>query len=506
MILPVDDRERIHGEIIFFCVHCRNMSAPILTLRSKGIQDQALIVNPDVSFFQARYPRHTNFTFSDMFIQQTSGQNTYNQEMSFQLTRSGDLVSQMILQIQVGQVNVECPDPTAEQQQLLTTDKKLFDRKVFCDDLGRALIERVELQIGGYTVEELSGDLLHIWDKLSRPAGRSYVDNAPAAHGGCSQIDVTTIKNEVSADGTIKTDHNMGQTDQTIYVPLQFTCCSMQGLALPMIAVQFHDTRIKLKLRDLSQVSIFQGYMPSGLLLKNDIDEGDTAASGKAPMKVTGGAVEVSLLCRYVFLDDAERKEFALSDHQYLITENQYQSTAIEPNQSLQSWQMYFNHPVKELIHYFVKASYRNPQKSECVKNFWNFTMDGDGTANESIVGCSQRPEAFSSMNLLLNQQRVYENGQPPLYYSYLLPTQYHTRVPEGKERVYIMPFALDPETWKPTGTINFSRIETAQLQLEFRSSNTATLKLPQGTWTTIARNFNQLKVKSGMGGKRWAS
>lgn len=347
------------------------------------------------------------------------------------------------------------------------------------------------------------------WDKMSRTTDRSYVDNTPVAHGGCSKLDVATWKNTTDTAGNIKCEHNTGSCDQTIYVPLQFTCCSMHGLALPMIAVQFHDTRIKLKLRDLAEVSIFKRYSPTGLLLKDDIDQG----TSPPPLPISGGAIETSLMCRYVFLDDAERKHFALNKHLYLITETQYQAFAIEPNQALQTLQLYFNHPVKELIHYFVKSDYRDASKSLCVNNFWNFCMDGAGdyaddypdvSADETLVGSKQRPESLVNMNLLLNQQKVYENGQPALYFSYLLPAQFHTRQMDGKERVYVMPFGLDPESWKPTGTLNFSRIDAVQLQLEFGRGGA--LKLPSGTWTTIGRNYNQLKIKSGMGGKRWAS
>lgn len=53
-------------------------------------------------------------------------------------------------------------------------------------------------------------------------------------------------------------------------------------------------------------------------------------------------------------------------------------------------------------------------------------------------------------------------------------------------------------------GTINFSRIETAQLELNYDLP--AGKKLPAGTWYVHARNFNELRIKGGMGGKRFAS
>lgn len=53
-------------------------------------------------------------------------------------------------------------------------------------------------------------------------------------------------------------------------------------------------------------------------------------------------------------------------------------------------------------------------------------------------------------------------------------------------------------------GSVNFSRIESAQLELLYNIPNGKVL--PQGTWYVNARSFNELRIKGGMGGKRFAS
>ena len=90
---------------------------------------------------------------------------------------------------------------------------------------------------------------------------------------------------------------------------------------------------------------------------------------------------------------------------------------------------------------------YRKTDYEDDVGNYWNFTMDGSSSnPNEAVQGAVAWPQAFRSMNLSLNQQKLYGDGRDPMYFSYLLPNQFHTRVPPGRERVYCMPFALDPE------------------------------------------------------------
>lgn len=476
------------------------MSAPILMLRSKGIQDELLCLDPEITFWKAQYKRHTNFVWEDIEVQQTAGQNTYGQEVQFVCPRSGDLVSQMMVAVNVDEIRaaVDGATLTEEQKKLVDEANGEFLRKVFCSDLGRALIERVELTIGGFTIEEMTGDILHILERMFNAPEQSLVDTCPSAHGGMTKIDEAALQ---SATGTsipgLPLQQNRGATNQTIYIPLMFTCNTANGLALPMVALSFHDTRIKVKLRQLSDVSCFTRYNPSGFQLKPDIDQG----AGAEPLKCTGGAVEVRLLCRYIFVEEDEREDLSLEEHHYLITETQEQRLAIEPNQDRQTQQLYFSHPVKELLHYFIPNANRDPNTSRCVTDFWNFTMDGhDGTA---LMGSTDRPEACSRMNLLLNTQRVYQNGREAVMFSWLFPQQFHTRALDGKERVYVMPFCIDPQSWMPTGSVNFSRIDTVQLALEF---DKGTKPLPLGQWVVVARNFNWMKVKSGLGGKRFAS
>jgi len=461
------------------------MSAPVMQLRAKGPQDVDLISEPEVTFFRASYPRHTNFAFEDIDILQSSGVEGFGNDVSFTLTRSGDLVSQLMLYFRITPPTVQLADGGGYLKgpgEDGTTDIVLYDsdgfkESMWAEDLGRALIEKVSLSVGGYEIESQTGDFLHFWDRLSRTQGRSFVDTYPAAHGGARRPG----------------EKCTGNGAMHIYVPLSFSFSAAASCAIPMIALQYHDVKVRVSTRSLDSVSRFTQTGVKNATAYDSLDAVSTYTY--TPPKLEAPI----LIGRYIFLDDAERREFAMNEHTYLMTENQTQEFSLE-NLSTQSKQLFLNHPVKALYHYWTSNENRDRTSIAPVYRFWDWTMGG-------VVGNPDAPEAIDSMNLSINQQRMFGEGRDALYFRSLLNSQFHTRVPgaDGKrDIVHTMPFALDPESWKPTGSINMSRIDTIQLMLDHSSKGTT--PLPAGRWIVTARSFNSLRIRSGMGGRRYAS
>lgn len=419
-----------------------------------------------------------------------------------------------------------------------------FLSKTFVDDLGRAVINQAKMTVGNYEIETHPGDWLHLWDKLTRPSDRSFVDTNPVPHGGVTSFNevdfhnfdgnlnygVATAANSTvdptryqlplggPIDGQASTTSldavstgfrwaqapqgpnnfnqfaypnvNRGDTPMFIYVPLVYTCCSAPAQSLPMIALQYHDVKLSIKLNPIEQVSIFQST--GGSLRVKDAPQ----------ITATGAGINMSLVATYVFLDDAERRSVALSPHQFLMTEIQTQQFAVDPNATRSSYQLYFNHPVTELFVYFVKNAYRDSSSTAVVNHYWNWTFDGPQVemsnydATEAALGAPGFRQAFSRMNLALNQQKIYDDSRDAVWFTHFQPTKYHTRFIRGADRVAIIPFSLDCETWRPTGEVNFSRIDSVMLQLEYDVS--AGQHLPPATAYVVARNTNIFKVVGG--------
>ena len=499
---------------------------------------------------QATWAKHTNFTMQDIIINQISGQMAYGQEIQYQLTRAGDLISGMALFITIDPVaidsSVTLASVNATKYKAYTDANGItrFLSKAFVDDLPRALLNQIKLQVGNYEIETHPGDWLHIWDRYTRPSDRSYVDSAPVAHGGCTSFSEADYHNfdgnlnygVVNAanptadpsryqlplggpiDGQASTTAldpvstgfrwaqgpqgpnnfqqsayphvNRGDVPMSIYLPLIFTCCSAPAQSLPMISLQYHDSRVSAKLNTIDTVSIFQST--GGRLRVKDAPQ----------ITATGAGINMSLVATYIFLDDAERRSTALSPHQFLMTEIQTQQFAVDPSATRSSYQLYFNHPVTEVFVYFVKNAYRDTSSTAVVNHYWNWTFDGPQVelsnydATEAALGAPGFRQAFSRMNLALNQQKIYDDSMDAVWFTWFQPAKYHTRVPKGSDRVAIIPFALDLETWRPTGSVNFSRIDSVMLQLE--NDIPAGKRLPPATCYVIVRNFNIFKITGG--------
>ena len=83
-------------------------------------------------------------------------------------------------------------------------------------------------------------------------------------------------------------------------------------------------------------------------------------------------------------------------------------------------------------------------------------------------------------------------------YFTRVQPYQHHTNIPLN-DRIGVYSFALEPEDYQPNGTCNFSRIDDAKLTLTLTHSRSAEIRI-------YARNYNVLRIMSGMGGLAYSN
>jgi hypothetical protein len=125
--------------------------------------------------------------------------------------------------------------------------------------------------------------------------------------------------------------------ETTLYVPLQFWFCNNPGLALPLIALQYHEVKINVDLRTIDEC----------LWAVKDLNA--TSDDQKVGNAYTQSLVSASLYVDYIYLDTDERRRMAQNPHEYLI--EQLQFTGDESvGSSSNKIKLNFNHPVKELI------------------------------------------------------------------------------------------------------------------------------------------------------------
>jgi len=280
-----------------------------MQLIAYGAQDIYLTGNPQITFFKVVYRRYTNFsieTIEQPFISETA----FNKRASCKITRNGDLVTKMYLRVIINSVNPE------------------GSNFAWIRRLGHAIIRQVDIDLGGTKIDRQYGTWIDIWYELTRISSHDV--------GYAKMIgDVPELTNY---DNTIKPQY-------VLYVPLQFWFNRYVGLAVPLIALQYHDMNIGVD------------FETSTVLAVRDCNFNMSKLSINT----------ASILVDYVYLDSEERKRFAQVGHEYLIEQLQYNGTELVQSMpglttsattATIPYKLDFNHPTKELFWAMREGNY----------------------------------------------------------------------------------------------------------------------------------------------------
>jgi hypothetical protein len=311
------------------------MGGGLMQLVAYGAQDVYLTGNPQITFWKVSYRRHTNFAMES--IEQTfNGQADFGRRVTCTISRNGDLCYRTYLQVTLPEIN----------QHMANTGKAgVVNDGVYArwlDFPGEQLISQVEVEIGGQRIDRQYGDWMHIWNQLTLTGEqqRGYYKMV----GNTTQLTFITDPSFNDVDGPCESNAprqvcapRNALPETTLYVPFQFWYCRNPGLALPLIALQYHEVKINLDIRPIDECLWAVGSL--------DCQKG----SGKVTTAYNQSLVAASLYVDYVFLDTDERRRMAQNPHEYLI--EQLQFTGDESvGSSSNKIKLNFNHPVKELI------------------------------------------------------------------------------------------------------------------------------------------------------------
>ncbi len=433
------------------------MGGGLLQLVAYGAQDVYLTGNPQITFFKGAYRRHTNFALEA--IEQTfNGNPNFNSRVTCQISRNGDLIHRVYLQL------------------------KLTNRTddIYCKYFGLRVIDYVEIEIGGQKIDKHYSHWLYVWNELTLPVSkRDGYNDMVGAYGGICVASGTAV----TSTKTIR---------DTLYVPLEFWFCRNIGLALPLIALQYHEVKININF------------------------------AAEADCKISGGGANnspsftASLWVDYIFLDTDERRKFAQLSHEYLIEQLQFTGKeAVTSSDSLKA-KLNFNHPCKELVWFLTNSATNND-------NWFNYTTKTDAiavtdgnaeiyrtklsydgvTGNKNEVYYPSNPITKAKLVLNGNDRFAERDG---MYFNVVQPYQHHENIPENAG-INVYSFALKPEEHQPSGTLNMSRIDTAVLNLTiFNKTDAPKYESVNSSLYVFATNYNVLRILSGMGGLAYSN
>ena len=318
------------------------MGGGLMQLVAYGAQDVYLTGNPQITFWKVTYRRHTNFAMES--IEQTfNGQADFGRRVTCTISRNGDLAYRTYLQVTLPEINQAMSNSGNTQ-----ANDGVYAR--WLDFPGEHLVSTVEVEIGGQRIDRQYGDWMHIWNQLtlSKDQERGYYKMV----GNTTQLTYITDPSFANVDGPCDSDAprqvcapRNALPETTLYVPFQFWYCRNPGLALPLIALQYHEVKINLDIRPIDECL----WAVSSL----SCEDSTSAAGGSPGAKVTTAynqsLVAASLYVDYVFLDTDERRRMAQNPHEYLI--EQLQFTGDESvGSSSNKIKLNFNHPCKELV------------------------------------------------------------------------------------------------------------------------------------------------------------
>jgi len=272
-----------------------------MQLVAYGAQDIYLTGNPQITFFKVVYRRHTNFSCET--IEQPIDSAQPGGRYVVPVHRNGDLATNAALKVKVKKVDFNGFGQT--------NGEVAWVRK-----LGHALLKQIEVEIGGSKIDKHVGTWLNIWHELT---------SSEAQQRGYARLigDVPGL--------TRLRPRSEGLPEYTLYIPLQFWFCRNTGLALPLIALQYHEVRFHIELESLNKLLVWSGDVPS----------------------VSVSFEQASVMVDYVYLDSEERRRFAQVGHEYLIEQVQssVESLGSSTSTNLTSkFKLSFNHPCKEVV------------------------------------------------------------------------------------------------------------------------------------------------------------
>jgi hypothetical protein len=456
------------------------MGGGLLQLVAYGAQDAYLSGNPHITFWKILYKRHTNFAM-EAFRVNFTGAPAWGQRIVAVVNRNADLIWKVYLEVTL---------PVTEGVTNLPGWTGGAKRR-----LGYLMLQQVEVEIGGQIIDRHYGEWLYLWETLTADFDTAMkLDNMVG--GKYETVDSESI--------------NCQGRPEVLYIPFQFWFNRNPGLALPLIALQYHEVRFNITLNDA--INLVKGDL---------VDDNPSAAKLALAANALPQPKDMALYIDYIYLDVEERRRFAQESHEYLIEQLQFEGQQ-QITSASDRIDLTLNHPVKELIWIFQDA-----RKTDC-------SLPATITDSDDNYTQAAYTQPFS-YNDIINRCRLQINGQDRFeerygdYFWKVQPYQHHTGGGFARASVAtstfvsnpapnpinVYSFAIAPEEHQPSGTCNFSRIDNATLVFDsFRpkilGTNSDVGNFPSKAYPynfrLYAVNYNILRIMSGMGGLAYSN
>jgi len=433
-----------------------------LQLASSGPQEKFFTFDPDYSYFLESFKKHTNFS-NQYFDLDPENEADFGSIVKFRIPQNqGDLLKTLSLKVTLPEI--------------------ILASGCYVESAGHALIEHVDLIIGGKVIQRLTSDYLQIYSEHFVTQTKQN-----ALEELIGKFPLRTAHIRVS-NPLIAARNALGnEADISFFVDLPFYFYNHPELAIPLCAINRQEVEVEFKLRNVQDIVI--------------LTTGDYADISGETKKI----IDFQLCTEVVHVDCEERIKIQKSKRDYLITQIQQNVFDVASGVNTGKFKLDFINPVKEL--YFVvqrQGSNVNAtggydtgvgKPTAANSNFeGNFVtpFDYDGlleeTGNKYILW-----ENLDHLALTLDGQEIITKDTGTMPFLKAVQAAIHHSKTQLIRRFYSYSFALQPEEWYPTGQVNFSLVKEQILDL----SLTPCIDFPRQV-RVYAVNYNILRVGEG--------
>jgi hypothetical protein len=501
------------------------MPGGIMQLTSQGAQDLFLVGNPSITFFKTVYRRHTVFGaeyISLYFDPLATFTPTMHTTATCKVNRNADLVYDCYL--------------TYELPAIFTNNKIPFG---WCEGVGNKIIQETTFRFDGAQIERQTGDYMKVYTELSSTATQFEKYNELTGN-------INYLKNSGQQLSDNIEDQDLAILAYKLYIPFSYWFCQNSGAAIPLIALQYVEAYIDVifnPLNDLFRIGnplvscqqLFGDYENSDENIKiRDYLLGQGYDQTNAIYYFTQGnwRGNTTIIANYIYLGEDERRQFAQTSHEYLITQTQfnlfqglkkgpnyvettfnnpvleiiwyltrddlylrndwYNFTGLEEDKTLQYVYEYFGKKnVYKLNKEFLENEYRgskkflNDVKAKTIDSLTNIQLQTYFNGYDNIM------DAFQPVLNNNDRQEIFDSN----FYRSLNQYKYHTG--KTNQPVYVMSYSLEPEKVQPSGTQNYSRLDRQEFRINISDIYPIEDKFDCYMY---ARSYNVLRIIGGIG------
>lgn len=401
-------------------------SGSILQLVAKGEEDLLLSGNPEISMFKSVYKRFTHYAEEVFEIPYNEGNKSFtSRKLTVTIPKRADLLGKTSVDVVLPALTIP-PGSTYVH---------------WTNALGYAMIKEVQIEIGGYVIDKHYGEWMYIWHELVSKASSINDDISIGKYSTLSSL-------KGNAENRIR-----------LHTPLYFWFCNSPELYLPLVALQFHDVKISITIRDFLECVCYDGPTPP--------DQVDFE--------------EIYLHSHFIYMEEGARKAIAQEEHVFLIEQLQRSNfEGVNAGVENVTIDMVLNHPVKELFWFFREI------ESEENNDWFNFTT--------RVPLYTVMYPLISKVSLLLDGKDRFKDV-PENYFREIQKMYHHST--KSLDYGNVFSFSQYPENHlQPSGTLNFNRISSAQMKFKMNTNS----GLPDTNFMLFGVNYNYLLIKSGQG------